>query len=208
MTTTTTTTAVLRLSRLLRRRFFGLPPLLHTNRTSDDNRHRHDDAFVNDQRHHHLDEKSKSKHLYDQIPVANVRNFSIVAHVDHGKSTLADRLMELCHAIDVSTTKGGVPQMLDRLPVERKRGITVKAQSVALLYRHSRDRRKGEAEENAYKDPSRWYLLNLIDTPGHADFSFEVSRSLSECEGCVLLVDATQGVQAQTVAQRIPEPRR
>ena len=203
MTTTTTTTTVLRLSRLLRRRFFGLPPLLHnTNRTPsfDDNRHRHDDAFVNDHRHHHLDEKSKSKHLYDQIPVANVRNFSIVAHVDHGKSTLADRLMELCHAIDVSTTKGGVPQMLDRLPVERKRGITVKAQSVALLYRHSRDRRKGEAEENAYKDPSRWYLLNLIDTPGHADFSFEVSRSLSACEGCVLLVDATQGVQAQTVA--------
>ena len=203
----TTTAAVLRLSnRLLQnRRFFeGLPPLLHdfTNRTQTsfvvDNHHRHhrhDDAFVNN-------EKSKSKHvlLYDQIPVANVRNFSIVAHVDHGKSTLADRLMELCHAIDVSTTKGGVPQMLDRLPVERKRGITVKAQSVALLYRHSRDRRKGEAEENAYKDPSRWYLLNLIDTPGHADFSFEVSRSLSACEGCVLLVDATQGVQAQTVA--------
>ena len=199
----TTAAAVLRLSNRLtlqnRRRFFEglLPPLLH-DFTNHHRHHRHDDAFVNN-------EKSKSKHvlLYDQIPVANVRNFSIVAHVDHGKSTLADRLMELCHAIDVSTTttKGGkMPQMLDRLPVERKRGITVKAQSVALLYRHSRDRRKEEAEENAYKDPSRWYLLNLIDTPGHADFSFEVSRSLSACEGCVLLVDATQGVQAQTVA--------
>ena len=205
-TTTTTSTTV----DLFCRRVFGLlpPRLLHTTN------HRRSDKEVvvnNDHHHHHhhrLDEKksfnkSFMKHLYERIPVANVRNFSIVAHVDHGKSTLADRVMELCHAIDVSTTKGGgggVPQMLDRLPVERKRGITVKAQSVALLYRHSRDRRKGEAEENAYKDPSRWYLLNLIDTPGHADFSFEVSRSLSACEGCVLLVDATQGVQAQTVA--------
>ena len=153
--------------------------------------------------------KSKTKHLYNQIPIENVRNFSIVAHIDHGKSTLADRLMELCVAIESNKTgkSGGssVPQLLDRLPVERKRGITVKAQSVALLYRHSRDRMVGRKEgkesgENMYKDPSKWYLLNLIDTPGHADFSFEVSRSLSACQGCVLLVDATQGVQAQTVA--------
>ena len=153
--------------------------------------------------------KSKTKHLYNQIPIENVRNFSIVAHIDHGKSTLADRLMELCVAIESNKTGksgvGSVPQLLDRLPVERKRGITVKAQSVALLYRHSRDRMVGRKEgkesgENMYKDPSKWYLLNLIDTPGHADFSFEVSRSLSACQGCVLLVDATQGVQAQTVA--------
>ena len=103
--------------------------------------------------------KSKTKHLYNQILIENVRNFSIVAHIDHGKSTLADRLMELCVAIESNKTGksggGSVPQLLDRLPVERKRGITVKAQSVALLYRHSRDRMVGRKEgkesgENMY----------------------------------------------------------
>ena len=118
--------------------------------------------------------------------------------------------MEFCSAIEKrkKSKTGATSQLLDRLPVERKRGITVKAQSVALLYRHSRERENDDDEEeeeeegkdDIYADASKWYLLNLIDTPGHADFSFEVSRSLSACQGCVLLVDATQGVQAQTVA--------
>ncbi|VDL87018.1 unnamed protein product, partial [Nippostrongylus brasiliensis] len=106
-----------------------------------------------------------------------IRNFSIVAHVDHGKSTLADRLLELAGVVKPGERNS---QLLDRLPVERERGITVKAQTAAL----------------PYKD----YLLNLIDTPGHADFSAEVSRSLSVCDGILLLVAANQGVQAQTIA--------
>ena len=105
---------------------------------------------------------------------------SELAPLHHGKSTLADRLLEITGAIP----KGGRKQYLDRLPVERARGITVKAQSVSLLHEHDGER----------------YLLNLIDTPGHADFSFEVSRSLSACEGALLLVDAAQGIQAQTIA--------
>lgn len=104
------------------------------------------------------------------------RNFGIVAHVDHGKSTLADRLMERTGALG----GGGNAQYLDRLPVERERGITVKAQSVSLVH--------------------GGHLLNLIDTPGHVDFAYEVSRSLAACDGAVLLVDATQGVEAQTLA--------
>lgn len=119
---------------------------------------------------------------FADVPVNRIRNFSIIAHVDHGKSTLADRLLEMTGAI---ASNSGQAQILDSLQVEKERGITVKAQSASLLYR--------------YKD-GETYLLNLIDTPGHVDFSNEVTRSLSACEGVILLVDANQGVQAQTVA--------
>ena len=124
----------------------------------------------------------RSPEAYLSIPRERTRAFGIIAHVDHGKSTLADRLLEFTGAIP----KGGRKQYLDRLPVERARGITVKAQSVTLTH-----------ECPVTKET---YLLNLIDTPGHADFSFEVSRSLLACDGALLLVDATQGVQAQTIA--------
>jgi len=124
----------------------------------------------------------RSPDEYLSVPLEDVRTFSIIAHVDHGKSTLADRLMELTGAVP----PGGREQYLDRLPVERARGITVKAQAVSLLHDCPRTNRR--------------YLLNLVDTPGHADFAFEVSRSLAACDGALLLVDATQGVQAQTIA--------
>lgn len=117
----------------------------------------------------------------EDIPVEQIRNFSIIAHVDHGKSTLADRLLELTGTMTRTT---GQNQVLDSLQVEKERGITVKAQTASLLYEFE----------------NKIYLLNLIDTPGHVDFSNEVSRSLAACDGVVLLVDANHGVQAQTVA--------
>ena len=130
---------------------------------------------------------------YAYVKMDHIRNFCIIAHIDHGKSTLADRLLE--HTKTIQITEG---QMLDDMDLEKERGITIKSHAIQMEYEYSSSPSQGGGETKLPE--SGKYILNLIDTPGHVDFSYEVSRSIAACEGAILVVDATQGVQAQTIS--------